>query len=352
MHDHPPATLESSPAGESLEEILLPLPPLPDLQGIKLNALTSGRSEFFKLDPRIIRPEPGWNERTTFLGIPALALSMLENGQTDAITVRRDPEGHILIVTGERRWRAAIHIITHHDPAWLISAKSEPPHTTLRNRLFRLLEENSGHEFGLLEKARIYQRLIAADDSLTEAEIARRAQTSRQSVNQALTIIRFASPALLDLITTKKISATAAGEIIRQHKQDHAAQDSLATAALDHALTRGRSNATPKDFSPAEHSATPTTTTVKSLAPADPSAHQRLVDAPSTHRDGSSASSGPGSGFAPPDKRLAALDTILDDLAENHDYHEPRFETAEIIRDFLHNERSAKDIKAHLLGKV
>ena len=72
--------------------------------------------------------------------------------------------------------------------------------------------------------------------------------------------------------------------------------------------------------------------------------------APSTNRDGSSASSGGGTGYAAPDKRLQDIEKILDDLADAGKGEEDRITTAEIVLAVLRNERPPADLKNHLLG--
>jgi ParB-like chromosome segregation protein Spo0J len=240
------------------------LPPAPAYKGQRLNSLSKGRSETFKLDPFDLRPDRSetQNARKKFDGIPELAIDLLENGQSDPITVRRDNEGHILVVTGERRWRAAIHIRTviAKDPEWkhvasefLLRCQSEAPNTKPIDRLFRQLSENSGQAFTLLEKARLYQRIIDSEEGITEADIARRAQSSRQAVNQALSLVRFGAPQMLRLVEQEKISGSLAIRIIADHKDDHAAQTAAANEALGNAKAAGKGHATPK------HTKRPTT---------------------------------------------------------------------------------------------
>lgn len=233
------------------------LPLLPNLKGQRLNAITSGRSENFKIDPFIIRPEPGWNARTTFEGIPELAESLLANDQSDPITIRRDADSNILITDGERRWRAAIHIRTtiakdsehplqEKASTFLLRCQSEPQNVKPIDRLFRQLEANSGQPFTLLEKARLYQRILTEDASLTEAELARRSQTTRQAVNQALNLVRFGAPKLLRFVEQDKISGSLANRIISEHKDDHPAQELAAAEAIETAAAAGKTHASPK----------------------------------------------------------------------------------------------------------
>jgi hypothetical protein len=246
----------------SIAAIIQDLPPAPRFTGQKLAHLSSGRHENFRLDPVLMRPDGG-NERSAFHGIEDLAIDLLLNGQQHPITVRRGESGEILVVYGERRWRAGIYIrtvlVSHEDQSiaekarsFLLVCRSEPPHTKPVDRLFGQLSENSGHSFSLLEKGRVYAHIMKEDPSLTEADLARRSQTSRQAVNQALTLIRFGAPGLLRLVEQEKISPTTAGEIIGRHKYNPVAQVAAAEEAIAVAASLGKDKATPKHLPKAD----------------------------------------------------------------------------------------------------
>ena len=87
----------------------------------------------------------------------------------------------------------------------------------------------------------------------------------------------------------------------------------------------------------------------QSLEPAgELKGYEAIKAAPSTNRDGGS---GPGGGFAPPDKQLAAIEKILEDLADKGKGIEDRVTTADIIVGIIKAERPASDLKSYLLGK-
>lgn len=329
-----------------------------------VRAHAKGRREIFRLEPSLIHTEQGWNERRQFNGIESLARSMHQNGQQSPVHIRRGTTGHpFLLVAGERRWRAANHIRQHFDPGFLLNCTLEPPHTKPIDRLFTQLEENSGVPFTMLEKGRLYARARAAGASQTE--IAARTQETKQAVSQALKLVDFGAPKLLRMVELNQISATLASSIIAQ-AADHARQLSLASAALDAAAASGKGHATPKHLpkpapTPPIHpsSAAPSAgAPVGESDPAgtggmpageDPAAIRRIKASPSTNRDGSAA--GPGSGgFSPPDKQLAKIDKLLDDLAAKSLGHPDRIITTEIVLRFIHNECPAKTLKDYLIG--
>lgn len=277
----------------SLTSIIDTLPPAPSFPGQRLNQLTKGRSETFRLDPLSMRPDGG-NERSEFQGIEDLAMDLLLNGQQHPITVRRGDAGEILVVYGERRWRAGIHIRTtltlDQDPSiaakaadFLLVCRSEPPHTKPIDRLFGQLSENSGHSFSLLEKARLYHRIMEADPSITEAELARRSQSTRQAVNQAVSLVRFGAPDLLRLVEQSKLSASTAVEIIGRHKDNWTAQVEAAKIAIEVAQSLGKDKATPKHLpeKPPKTTRPGISFTLKSRKQQEPSEHGVFKD-PST----------------------------------------------------------------------
>jgi|GEM_PF-4387382 len=242
-----PDTLPALP-----DDLFASLPGVSDtIKGARMKDIASGRSEAFKVCPLKIRPVEGFNGRRKYEGIPELAADMLENGQSDPITIRRDTAGRLLIVTGERRWRASIYIIRVLGITdWLIKCQLEAPGSKPIDRIFRLLSENSGHPFTLLEKGYLYERALREEPTLNEAALARRSQTSRQAVNQALLIVRNGAPELLCMAEQDKLSATLAKEIILRHKHNHQLQVRDAEAALDAAKEQGKDAATPKHLPP------------------------------------------------------------------------------------------------------
>lgn len=341
--------------------------------------IATRRSDLYFLTHATIQVEPGWNSRTTFTGIAELAEDIAANGLIQPLRIRNE-DGAIYLIDGERRHRAIAHGITTgilptDFPIPVTIEKSE----NLSDRLFSQLSANTGVPFTLIEKARLYSRLRT--EGIAVSDMAKRSQSSKQSIYQALTIIDQASPHLITLIDEGKISATFALDIITQHS-DHATQDTTATAALAAATESGHTKATAKNTKPKPDQANPSNpseekpqpqpeespeeeeeedppTTIDTPQsrkdtvnpPPNPDAYQSIKDATSTNRDGTSANT--PTSYAPPDKRIANLDQHLENFHYNGNPDHEKFSTArldtiEIILDYLRGDTDLKTITCHL----
>ena len=78
----------------------------------------------------------------------------------------------------------------------------------------------------------------------------------------------------------------------------------------------------------------------------NPEAYDRLKNAPPSHRDGSTG--GPGGGFASADKRIRNIEELLDEL-DKDECHEARWDTVELVLDYLNGNHTIATIRKHLL---
>jgi ParB-like chromosome segregation protein Spo0J len=228
-------------------------PPIPE--NSRLKSIASGTAEVFKLDPRLIEREPGFNPRYDFGEILLLAEDILENGVLEALKVRKEGT-RVFLVNGDRRLTAVELLIKNQqwpaDPKnpgypMPIPCTSEGQGVKPIDRLFMMLSLNTGKPFTLLEKGLAYQQILATDPDMTASEIARRSGETKQAVSNALQIVQHASPTLIGHIKDGSLSATTALDIIKS-TDGHDEQDTAAAAALATASEHGRSHATPKDL--------------------------------------------------------------------------------------------------------
>lgn len=357
----------------------------------RLKTIASGTAEVFKLDPRLIQREHGFNPRYDFGDILALAEDILENGVLEALKVRKDGI-NVFLVNGDRRLTAVQQLITNNlwpaDPAnpgypMPIPCTSEGIRVKPLDRLFMMLSLNTGKPFTLLEKGLAYQQILATDPEINASEIARRSGETKQAVSNALQIVTHASPTLIQHIKAEALSASTALDIIKS-TAGHDEQDAAAATALAAAKESGRTHATPKDLpakkdkpakppketphdnsiaADADADADPTDGAFiadlnededesdapdqpdPSNSPADPAAYARLKNAPSSNRDGSSG--GPGEGFASPDKRLKNIQKALDEMDKDQCVPD-RWDTVEMVLDYLDGCHTLKTLKDHL----
>jgi ParB-like chromosome segregation protein Spo0J len=332
-----------------------------------------------------IHVSEGWNARENFTGIEELAEDIAVNGMIQSLQVVRDEAGRIAIIDGERRYRAVGYgiskgMIPTDFPIPTVSRNKATP----VDRLIMQYAANTGVQFTILEKANIFSRLH--DAGLSMEEIGRRCQgVTKQTVSNILNIPRFGHPDLIELIRSEAISGTLAIQIIKAHSSDPEAQLATAKAALDTAAASGKSHATAKNIAkpqqePSSQSGQPSpqeepeesqepegeqddeppTTVIddtprkdKVNPPPNPDAYKSIVDAPTTNRDGSSTSSGPTE-FTKPDKQLERLDALMEKLeftGPPHllDTHNQRFQTAEVVIEYLKGTTTADVLKKWIL---
>lgn len=350
-------------------------------RGYKAHAIQRGET-FSVLFP-LLSPKEGFNQRRFFHGIPELATRIQVNGfrKSTPIIVEWNKERQLFeIIHGERRYRACEHLVNQGIDPGPIWCMSESRDTSPLQQLIDQLITNTGEPFTPLEKGRVYLRMMAEDSTLNGTRIAETVGETKQAVSNALRLAKHGSNALHAAIDAGRISSTTADSILKEAGEDHAAQDAMLEATLS-----GKTHATPKDLpssnrksainnqqseipgntefiseDPSDESDTSdasensssdhcSLTTSNSDAPADPGAIERIKNAPSTNKDGSS---GPGEGkYESPDKRLKSIEKILDDLDKQGKGDEPRITTAEFVLGYLNNERTAAELKRHLIGK-
>lgn len=362
--------------------------------------ISSGRAEVFKLDPRLLSRQEGFNARYDYGDIEALAKDIEANGVLEALKVRK-VGSHVLVINGDRRLTAIELLLSQgrwpEDPVnkgypMPIPCTSEGKGVSDSDRIFMMLSLNTGKPFTMLEKAIAYKQAMEADPSINGSEIARRTGETKQAVSNALHLIQNASPLLIKYIKQDKISATAALGIIKS-TFNHEQQDEAVTAAILQASESGKNHALPKhirkppknnnqsghndsseanqshsepepDPDPEQNPGEPTAENgnqdgqeppqgkeqpqqSEPFTPPDPSSYQKLKNAPSSNRDGSSQGPSQGSGYANADKRIKNMETMLDELNPDACI-ESRWETVELILDYLQGNHSIAVIKSHL----
>jgi hypothetical protein len=84
--------------------------PVPVTASGRLKTIATGCAEIFKLDPRVISREPGFNTRYDFGDLVALTEDIAANGVIDPLKVRKDG-AFIWLVNGDRRLTAVSFLI-------------------------------------------------------------------------------------------------------------------------------------------------------------------------------------------------------------------------------------------------
>lgn len=211
--------------------------------GIKEIAI--GRSDIFRIDPRIMQEKPGWNVRTPSPEltehIRRLADSIKEVGVKVPLKIK--VENDIVFVTaGHCRLSATMLAISEGADIKSIPVIPEDRNANEADRVVDIVISNEGKPLTILEQAEAYRRLVGWDWSV--AQIAKKTGYSDSHVKNCLAL-RSANPEILRLIASGKVSATLAMKLIAEHGEDKALE--MLSGAVEVAVKSGKKRATEKD---------------------------------------------------------------------------------------------------------
>lgn len=232
-------------------------PPTSSTKPRRLEEIATSKAGLFALDPAILSIEPGFNRRHHWGDLDALAADIEANGLDQPLKIRKvKGEETIFIVAGHRRHRAITTILIPQgrwqDPEnpkanLPVYCYSEAQGTSPLDRLFSQIAGNTGLSYTLLEKARVYQDILATDPTIIPAELARRSGETKQAVSDALRLVNDAIPQLIAAVEEETLAASTAIHIIKQAATPQE-QAELLAAALTNARESNRSHVTPKDI--------------------------------------------------------------------------------------------------------
>lgn len=208
-----------------------------------LVSIAEGRSDLFRIDPRVLKVREDWNCRDDYGNIDELAASIGAIGVKEPLTVVWQ-ENEAWVTDGHRRLRATLKAIEEGADIKTVPVKSEDRYANDADRLFSQITRNSGKPFTPLENAKVYKKLL--DYGWSQADIAKKAGISAGRVSQVLDLLTMPEP-VKQLVATGQVSASLAQVTVREHngaKALHILQDAVATAQAD-----GKSRATAKDTS-------------------------------------------------------------------------------------------------------
>jgi len=219
----------------------------PKTRGIQDMAL--GRVDLFRMAPRDLTVDPGWNSRTKVFDHTdpddiELARSIAEVGVKNALTVYMRA-GVPVITDGHRRFAATLYAMdvlgakVHSVPV-----QTEGKHANEADRVLSQIVRNSGKPLDPFEKGNVFAKLM--DLGWKEADIAAKVGLTRQRVADLLKL-RAAPKPVADMVKAGTISAGLAIDTMRASKGD----DARATEVLAKAVTKAR--AAGKDRATAKH---------------------------------------------------------------------------------------------------
>jgi ParB-like chromosome segregation protein Spo0J len=256
----------------------------------RLEEIADSKKGLFAICPTLLSVEAGFNKRENYGDLRQLADDIAANGLDQPLKIRKiEGSETIYIVSGHRRHKAITEILIPEgrwqDPAnpkkvRTVDCYAEARGTTRIDRLVSQVSGNTGLPYTLLEKAAVYQEILADDPTVKPADLARRFGESKQAVSDALRLVNDACPEVLKAVRKGTMSATTAITLIKQTGTDAKAQKEALQAALTSA--NGSGHITPKHLpasaSPASGSSSPTPPLSPSPTPTPPAFTLYVID--------------------------------------------------------------------------
>lgn len=179
---------------------------------------TLGRSDLYKIDPRLIHIEEGWNPRLNWGDMEGLKLSIISEGVKDPLKVKVRPEGGFILLDGERRLRATMTAIAEGAEIRSVPCIVKPKNYTAADALLDTLSNGiHGEPFDALSEAEVYRRFTVW--GWTQEQISKRVGKSVATVNQKLSLLN-AVPVLQEALKSGEITPSLALSIIQKDKKE------------------------------------------------------------------------------------------------------------------------------------
>lgn len=196
-----------------------------------LASLAQGRSDMFRVDPRVIQIKAGWNGRDMSAvenqeHVDQLAKSIAEVGVKEPITVYWE-DSKAWVSDGHCRLLATMRAIEQYgagDKLKTILVKSEDRYTNEADRVFSQIIRNSGKPFTGLEQAHIFKRLL--DFGWEQKDIAVKAGYSGGRVSQILSLLTLPQ-GVKEMVNAGQVSATMAVQTVKAALNGTAAEQAL-----------------------------------------------------------------------------------------------------------------------------
>lgn len=176
-----------------------------------------GKRDAYPFDPRLLKIEEGYNPRNLDAAderddLEELKESIRSNGVRVPLEVRLIDED-VYVVSGHRRHRAVMELISEGEEIKAIPVMPEPKHTSEVDRILNLVVSNSGKPLKPLEVAEVVRRLVAF--GWEKQQIAKRlGWKSAASVTQHLELIALPEP-VKDQVRDGAISSTEAAKVVK-----------------------------------------------------------------------------------------------------------------------------------------
>lgn len=212
------------------------------MAGIK--ELAVGRSDMFRVDPRILKVDEGFNVRMASAELTAhiemLAKSITENGVRVPLVVRT-VGNDVFVVHGHCRLSATLLAIERGAEIKSVPVLVEDRNISKEERVFSMITNNDGKPLTFFERAEVYNRLIGWGWNVTQ--IAGKCGKSDTHVDACLTLA--AAPVeIKQLVLAGKVAPSLAIKLIKEHGAEKALEQMKGAVVV--AEKAGKEKATKK----------------------------------------------------------------------------------------------------------
>ena len=171
------------------------------------------RFSIWKVDPRLLVVDEGYNVRTDMGDIEELCDSIIENGiQTPLKCYKERGVERYHIISGHRRYNAIMLAISKGFPFARVPMISIDPKSE-QEKTFDLLSDNSGKPLTMSESSEVIKRLI--NFNFTIAEISKKTGMNRNKINQLIEISKL-NPETIREIDKGNVAATSVLDVVKE----------------------------------------------------------------------------------------------------------------------------------------
>jgi len=210
--------------------------------------VASGRSDLYRLDPKIIQIKEGWNSReasdpANANHVAELAASIKEIGVKKPLVCYMEDD-IVYVTDGHCRLQAVMHLIEAGVEIKTVPVMVEDRFANEADRIFSQIVHNQGKQLTSLEQAKVFKRLV--DLGWAQKDIAAKAGMTGGRVSQLLELNTL--PVILQkYIIEGKASANMVLTTYKKHKCNIDETILELNGAVKVAEEAGRKRAMPKD---------------------------------------------------------------------------------------------------------
>jgi ParB/RepB/Spo0J family partition protein len=210
--------------------------------------VASGRSDLYRLDPKLIQVKPDWNSRdvsdpANATHVEELKASIKEIGVKKPLVCYME-DSIVYVTDGHCRLAAVMQLVNAGVEIKTVPVMVEDRLSNEADRIFSQIVHNQGKPLSSIEQAKVFKRLL--DLGWAQKDIALKAGFTGGRISQILELLTL--PVVLQkFITEGKASASMVLNVFKKYNGDVALAVAELSGAVAVAQEQGRKRAMPKD---------------------------------------------------------------------------------------------------------